>query len=259
MVPLHVLKEMLGSVWCCPNVASPQRSNFPDQWPVPGHGGRFSSEATWDMTFALVRSVMIGGGRQDLSPPLIYGSVRLVCTERGLGRRRGGPRPFNLSDTGEGVSFPGAGAFQGLPEMRELLPGASCPAKGGRLCAPGRRAAQGWCPNQVSRVCTPGLGLPPPPASLPVSTLKAETRNVSPLLQVRRRGGQGEVLPVAVALLALRRPDHRATGAPCPQLRPPASEKGPLGGGLPWAGEGLAHRATNDLQPSRASPPTLLA
>ena len=61
MVPLHVLKEMLGSVWCCPNVASPQRSNFPDQWPVPGHGGRFSSEATWDMTFALVRSVMIWG------------------------------------------------------------------------------------------------------------------------------------------------------------------------------------------------------
>ena len=53
---------------------------------------------------------------------------------------------------------------------------------------------------------------------------------------------------MVVALFALQGPDHKATGAPFPHPHPPASEKQPMGGGLPWPGKGLAHRATNDLQ-----------
>lgn len=202
----------------------------------------------WDLTFALVHPVIIWGRKLGF---VTIHDVRLVCTERGLGQRTGEPTPSNLSDAGEGVSFPG----QGLPERRESSCGSCVPCTG---WAAG--VAQGWSLNQVSRVCTPGLGLPLPPVSLSVSTLKAGTGNVSPFRQVPRRGGQGEVLPGARASFAPQRPNHKATGAPCPPPHLPASDKGPLGGGLPWPGKGLAQRATKDLQGlPRAWPPTLLA
>lgn len=111
---------------------------------------------------------------------LIYGRVRLVLQEERLREEGRGPRPSDLSDTGEGVSFPGAGGISGTACLcirscwREFLSGASRPAQRGLLRATGCREAQTCCLNQASRVLIPGFGLPPPPAPL---CLHPESRN----------------------------------------------------------------------------------